>query len=144
MGDLFCYCLAGPLDGTDLTRPSAPRFSQPCCRWVGPVSLARDRLFLLPAPHWVQNPFRACAQLPLGFFVLFCILAALHSMQDLSSWTRDQTCAPAVEARLLNYWSTRGRAPACSWVKGLPKDWGGWGCGQKAQVCTPHIMGSQA
>ena len=41
------------------------------------MSLAMDRLFLLPAPHWVQNPFRACAQLPLGVF-LFCFVFWLH------------------------------------------------------------------
>ena len=34
-------------------------------------------------------------------------LAALRGMQDLSSLTRDRTCAPAVEVQSLNHWTTR-------------------------------------
>ena len=34
-------------------------------------------------------------------------MAMPHSLQDLSSLTRDQTHAPAVEARSPNYWTTR-------------------------------------
>ena len=37
-----------------------------------------------------------------GFF-----LAVLHGMWDLSSLTGDQTCAPALEAWNLKYWTTR-------------------------------------
>ena len=40
--------------------------------------------------------------MPLTFF-----LATLHGLQDLSSLTKDQTCAPAVEVHSPNHWTAR-------------------------------------
>ena len=37
----------------------------------------------------------------------FFLLAAPHSMQALSSPTRDRTCTPAVEAQIINQWAAR-------------------------------------
>ena len=42
------------------------------------------------------------------FFFFF--LAKLHSMFDLSSPTRDQTCAPCIGSWSLNHWTTK-KAP---------------------------------
>ena len=41
------------------------------------------------------------------FFFFFFFLATLHSMWDLSSPTRYQTWAPALEVWSLNHWTTR-------------------------------------
>ena len=38
---------------------------------------------------------------------LFFFFGVLHSMQDLSSLTKDQTCAPAVETQSLNHGTAR-------------------------------------
>ena len=60
----------------------------------------------------------------LSLFVCVCVcvcvcvynfyyfLVTLCSMQDLCSPTRDQTCAPAVEDRSLNHWTTREVPPS--------------------------------
>ena len=45
--------------------------------------------------------------------ILFFFLAALRSMRDLGSPTRDGTCAPAVEAWNLNHWNAR-EVPLCA------------------------------
>ena len=39
--------------------------------------------------------------------VFFFFLVVLHSIQDLSSLAKDQTCAPAVETQSLNHWTAR-------------------------------------
>ena len=43
----------------------------------------------------------------LFLFFFFFLLAAPHGMWDLSSPTRDQTHAPAMEAQHLNHWTAR-------------------------------------
>ena len=47
---------------------------------------------------------------PLGtnpFCLFFFSLAVLRGMRDISSPTRDRTCAPCVEVRSLNHWTIR-------------------------------------
>ena len=39
--------------------------------------------------------------------LFFFFLVVLHSMQDLSSLTKDETCAPAVETQSLNHGTAR-------------------------------------
>ena len=65
-------------------------------------------------PSWQTDGFKILLRLkgdsvihlpssmPLTFF-----LATLHGLQDLSSLTKDQTCAPAVEVHSPNHWTAR-------------------------------------
>ena len=48
-----------------------------------------------------------CPLVHIFFFFSGVFFFAMCSMQDLSSPARDQTCAPAVEVRSLNYWVAR-------------------------------------
>ena len=41
------------------------------------------------------------------FFVCLFVLAELCGMWDLSSLTKDQTCAPVLDTLSLNLWTTR-------------------------------------
>ena len=51
------------------------------------------------------------------YFNYYYYFAALLGMQDLSSWTRDGTHAPAVEVRSLNHW-TAGEVPRDGFLTG--------------------------
>ena len=48
------------------------------------------------------------------------LLAASHSMWDLSSLTRDQICVPCIRRRSLNHWTTR-EIPKPPFSYGPPK-----------------------
>ena len=73
------------------------------------VKEAETKLFTL-LPH--STPSRTRPP-PGGCCLLFCfILVTLLGMQDLSSWTRDQTCFPEVEIQNLNHCGAgKGRPP---------------------------------
>ena len=65
--------------------------------------------FLLPASTHGHTHSEVALQSQLGgasFFFLF-FLAVLLGMWNLSSLTRDQTCAPALEVRSLNHCTAR-------------------------------------
>ena len=67
-------------------------------------------------PSWQTDGFKILLRLkgdsvihlpssmPLTFFFF---LATLHGLQGLSSLTKDQTCAPAVEVHSSNHWTAR-------------------------------------
>ena len=64
--------------------------------------LSKDWLFYAPLTMGLLSA------LALGFlFVCFCFLAALHSLWDLSSLTRDRTHTTAVKAWSPNHWTAR-------------------------------------
>ena len=52
--------------------------------------------------------------LSLCFFCFF--LVVLHSIQDLSSLAKDQTCAPAVETQSFNHWTARAVPILAYWL----------------------------
>ena len=81
---IFCPSLGVP------TRTFSTRDS----KCLGLLSCGRHTSALLPA-HLA------------GVLSFVCFLAMLHSMWDLSSWTRDKTHIPGMEAQSLNHWITR-------------------------------------
>ena len=48
-----------------------------------------------------------CQHISVNFHDTFFFFISLHNMWDLSSLTRDWTCAPAAEVQSLNHWTSR-------------------------------------
>ena len=62
----------------------------------------------------IWNSSKTACEIEYEIFKIFNMLILFiylfiwpHGMRDLSSLTRDQTCAPAVEVQSLNHWATR-------------------------------------
>ena len=67
---------------------------------------------ILKFPDWLQMSF--FLEIALLFdLIKKNFLAAQCGTWDLSSWTGDQTCAPALAAWSLNHWLARGVPPKC-------------------------------
>ena len=73
-----------------------------CTRKIQPLSL----LGLFPNER-VLNKSRSGITGRKGTTILFFFLATPHGTWDLSSPTRDRTHTPVMEARSLNYWTSR-------------------------------------